>query len=82
MPARVPGKGGGRDHVEEQVLRPLPTQGDAHFVRQAQAKEGTPVKVPGKGGGERAPVQEPRRSGRVRKVNVSYNPDTWDSARD
>ena len=29
-----------------------------------------------------APVQEPRRSGRVTKTNVKYSPDTWDLARD
>ena len=41
-----------------------------------------PGEAAGYVGEERAPVQEPRRSGRVRKTNVSYNPDTWDLARD
>ena len=31
---------------------------------------------------DRAPIQEPRRSGRVKKTNVKYDPDTWDLARD
>ena len=41
-----------------------------------------PVEAAGSVVEERAPVQEPRRSGRVRKTNVNYNPDTWDLARD
>ena len=31
---------------------------------------------------EGTPVQEVRRSGRVRRTNVKYDPDTWDLARD
>ena len=41
-----------------------------------------PVEAAGPVVEERASVQEPRRSGRIRKTNVNYNPDTWDLARE
>ena len=31
---------------------------------------------------DRSSVQEPRRSGRAKKTNVKYDPDTWDLTRD
>ena len=41
-----------------------------------------PVETAGAVVEDRAPVQEPRRSGRVKKTNVKYDPDIWDLARD
>ena len=41
-----------------------------------------PVEIAGDVVEERAPVQEPRRSGRARKTNMKYNPDVWDLERD
>jgi hypothetical protein len=41
-----------------------------------------PVETAGAVVEERAPVQEPRRSGRARKTNMKYNPEIWDLERD
>ena len=41
-----------------------------------------PVETAGAVVEERATVQEPRRSGRARRMNMKYNPDIYDLARD
>ena len=50
--------------------------GDAEILEQPVKTAGAVVEE------ESVLVQEPRRSGRMRKTNVKYNPDIWNLASD